>query len=68
MADIDRWRFNAVGLTGKDGRLLEAMRVRGARGEDLGEVGEISRLELLVGAEIGGPRDVAEQQLRIDRP
>lgn len=44
VAALNQGSHHAVGLTGKDGRLLEAVRVRGARGEDLGEVGEVTRV------------------------
>jgi acetylglutamate kinase len=44
VALLNQAGHHAVGVTGKDGRLLEATRVRGARGEDLGEVGEVVRV------------------------
>jgi acetylglutamate kinase len=44
VALLNQAGHHAVGLSGKDGRLLEAARVRGPRGEDLGEVGEVQRV------------------------
>src|SRR5262249_31614800 len=44
VALLNQAGHHAVGMSGKDGRLLEAARIRGARGEDLGEVGEVQRV------------------------
>ncbi|MCS6912230.1 MAG: bifunctional glutamate N-acetyltransferase/amino-acid acetyltransferase ArgJ [Myxococcales bacterium] len=49
VALLNQGDHHAIGISGKDGRLLEAVRIRGPRGEDLGEVGEVQnvRTELL---------------------
>jgi acetylglutamate kinase len=42
---INRFGATAVGVSGRDGRLLEARVLRGPGGEDLGHTGEVSRCD-----------------------